>query len=58
MLTTRIYRAARPASEALDELRARPARSSARAASAALERILPLEGLDEQGRPQRVLAAS
>ena len=46
MLTTRIYRAARPLDEALTELRrGRRARSSARAASAALERILPLDAL-------------
>jgi diguanylate cyclase (GGDEF)-like protein/putative nucleotidyltransferase with HDIG domain len=58
MLTTRIYRAARPASEALDELRRASASQFCPRCVAALERILPLEGLDEQGRPQRVLAAS
>jgi diguanylate cyclase (GGDEF)-like protein/putative nucleotidyltransferase with HDIG domain len=58
MLTTRIYRAARPASEALDELRRASASQFCPRCVSALERILPLEGLDEQGRPQRVLAAS
>ena len=58
MLTTRIYRAARPASEALDELRRASSSQFCPRCVTALERILPLEGVDEQGRPQRVLAAS
>ena len=58
MLTTRIYRAARPAAQALDELRRASGSQFCPRCVAALERILPLEGVDEQGRPQRVLAAS
>ena len=58
MLTTRIYRAARPASEALDELRRAAGTQFCPRCVAALERILPLEGLDDEGARQRVLAAS
>ena len=59
MLTTRIYRAARPASEALDELRSAAGTQFCPRCVAALERILPIEGLDDedQQRPQ-VLVAS
>jgi diguanylate cyclase (GGDEF)-like protein/putative nucleotidyltransferase with HDIG domain len=57
MLTTRIYRAARPASEALDELRRAAGTQFCPRCVAALERILPIEGLDENTRP-RVLVAS
>jgi diguanylate cyclase (GGDEF)-like protein/putative nucleotidyltransferase with HDIG domain len=57
MLTTRIYRAARPASEALDELRRAAGSQFCPRCVAALERILPLEGLDDEGTRERVLAA-
>ncbi len=58
MLTTRIYRAARPASEALDELRRAAGTQFCPRCVAALERILPLEGFDDEGARKRVLAAS
>ena len=57
MLTTRIYRAARPATEALDELRRAAGSQFCPRCVAALERILPLEGLDDETR-SRVLVAS
>jgi diguanylate cyclase (GGDEF)-like protein/putative nucleotidyltransferase with HDIG domain len=57
MLTTRIYRAARPATEALDELRRAAGTQFCPRCVAALERILPLEGLDDETRT-RVLVAS
>jgi diguanylate cyclase (GGDEF)-like protein/putative nucleotidyltransferase with HDIG domain len=58
MLTTRIYRAARPATEALDELRHAAGTQFCPRCVAALERILPLEGLDDEGTRARVLVAS
>jgi diguanylate cyclase (GGDEF)-like protein/putative nucleotidyltransferase with HDIG domain len=58
MLTTRIYRAARPASEALDELRRAAGSQFCPRCVAALERILPLEGLDDGDARIRVLVAS
>ena len=58
MLTTRIYRAARPASEALDELRQAAGSQFCPRCVAALERILPLEGLDDGDARPRVLVAS
>jgi len=58
MLTTRIYRAARPASEALDELRRAAGTQFCPRCVAALERILPIEGLDDEDRRPRVLVAS
>ncbi len=59
MLTTRIYRAARPAGEALDELRRAAGSQFCPRCVAALERILPLEGIDDGGKAhERVLAAS
>jgi diguanylate cyclase (GGDEF)-like protein/putative nucleotidyltransferase with HDIG domain len=58
MLTTRIYRAARPASEALDELRRAAGSQFCPRCVAALERILPLEGLDDGDARTRVLVAS
>jgi len=57
MLTTRIYRAARPAAEALDELRRATGTQFCPRCVTALERILPLEGLDAETR-SRVLVAS
>jgi diguanylate cyclase (GGDEF)-like protein/putative nucleotidyltransferase with HDIG domain len=58
MLTTRIYRAARPASEALDELRRAAGTQFCPRCVAALERILPLEGMDDGEQRPRVLVAS
>jgi diguanylate cyclase (GGDEF)-like protein/putative nucleotidyltransferase with HDIG domain len=57
MLTTRIYRGARPASEALEELRQAAGSQFCPRCVSALDRILPLEGLDGNTRP-RVLVAS
>ena len=51
MLTTRIYRAARPAAEALQELRRSAGSQFCPRCVTALERILPLENL--QGDPNR-----
>jgi diguanylate cyclase (GGDEF)-like protein/putative nucleotidyltransferase with HDIG domain len=58
MLTTRIYRAARPASEALEELRRAAGTQFCPRCVAALERILPIEGLDDEDTRPRVLVAS
>jgi diguanylate cyclase (GGDEF)-like protein/putative nucleotidyltransferase with HDIG domain len=58
MLTTRIYRAARPATEALEELRRAAGTQFCPRCVAALERILPIEGFDDEGTRPRVLAAS
>ena len=49
MLTTRIYRAARPAAEALAELRRAAGTQFCPRTVTALERILPVEGLDGIG---------
>jgi diguanylate cyclase (GGDEF)-like protein/putative nucleotidyltransferase with HDIG domain len=51
MLTTRIYRAARPAAEALEELRSSAGTQFCPRCVGALERILPLETL--AGDPER-----
>jgi diguanylate cyclase (GGDEF)-like protein/putative nucleotidyltransferase with HDIG domain len=53
MLTTRIYRAARPAEEALDELRSATGKQFCPRTVAALERILANEGLDGVGDGRR-----
>src|SRR3954449_6517346 len=58
MLTTRIYRAARPAGEALDELRRAAGSQFCPRCVAALERILPLEGLDDEGTREPALASA
>jgi diguanylate cyclase (GGDEF)-like protein/putative nucleotidyltransferase with HDIG domain len=58
MLTTRIYRAARPATEALEELRRAAGTQFCPRCVAALERILPIEDVDDEEARQRVLAAS
>jgi diguanylate cyclase (GGDEF)-like protein/putative nucleotidyltransferase with HDIG domain len=58
MLTTRIYRAARPASEALDELRRAAGSQFCPRCVTALERILPIEGIDGEDTRPRVLVAS
>jgi diguanylate cyclase (GGDEF)-like protein/putative nucleotidyltransferase with HDIG domain len=56
MLTTRIYRAARPAQEALDELRRAAGSQFCPRCVTALERILPLEAPELEAAP--LLAAS
>ena len=57
MLTTRIYRAARPASEALEELRRAAGTQFCPRCVSALERILPLEALDAKPTT-KILVAS
>jgi diguanylate cyclase (GGDEF)-like protein/putative nucleotidyltransferase with HDIG domain len=56
MLTTRIYRAARPAAEALDELRHAAGSQFCPRCVAALERVLPLDAEAEE--PSALLVAS
>jgi len=58
MLTTRIYRAARPASEALGELRNAAGTQFCPRCVTALERILPLDGFAHDVARRPVLAAS
>jgi len=59
MLTTRIYRAARPAAEALQELRASAGTQFCPRCVGALERILPLETLErDDDRPRLSAVAS
>jgi diguanylate cyclase (GGDEF)-like protein/putative nucleotidyltransferase with HDIG domain len=60
MLTTRIYRAARPAAEALGELRRAAGTQFCPRCVSALERILPVERIDEEQkrRPRHAVAAS
>jgi diguanylate cyclase (GGDEF)-like protein/putative nucleotidyltransferase with HDIG domain len=58
MLTTRIYRAARPAAEALQELRASAGTQFCPRCVGALERILPLEALEREGERPRLSVAS
>jgi HD-GYP domain-containing protein (c-di-GMP phosphodiesterase class II) len=59
MLTTRIYRAARPLDEALAELRRAATSQFCPRCVAALERILPLDGLsDEPSARPKLLAVS
>jgi diguanylate cyclase (GGDEF)-like protein/putative nucleotidyltransferase with HDIG domain len=60
MLTTRIYRAARPAAEALQELRSSAGTQFCPRCVSALERILPLETLehdDDRDRPRLSVAS-
>jgi HD-GYP domain-containing protein (c-di-GMP phosphodiesterase class II) len=57
MLTTRIYRAARPAVDALAELRRAAGTQFCPRCVGALERILPIARLDEEGS-RRALAVS
>jgi diguanylate cyclase (GGDEF)-like protein/putative nucleotidyltransferase with HDIG domain len=57
MLTTRIYRAARPAAEALSELRRAAATQFCPRCVSALQRILPVEGVESADAPP-VAAAS
>jgi HD-GYP domain-containing protein (c-di-GMP phosphodiesterase class II) len=59
MLTTRIYRAARPAAEALQELRQAAGTQFCPRCVSALERILPLESLQsDTDRARLTLVAS
>jgi diguanylate cyclase (GGDEF)-like protein/putative nucleotidyltransferase with HDIG domain len=58
MLTTRIYRAARPAREAMDELKHSAGTQFCPRCVAALERILPPELLVDDNVRQALLAAS
>jgi diguanylate cyclase (GGDEF)-like protein/putative nucleotidyltransferase with HDIG domain len=58
MLTTRIYRAARPAREAMDELKRSAGSQFCPRCVNALERILPPELLEDEHARQAVLAAS
>jgi HD-GYP domain-containing protein (c-di-GMP phosphodiesterase class II) len=58
MLTTRIYRAARPAAEALDELRRASGSQFCPRVVTALERILPVEGLESEAPQPRMAAAA
>ena len=58
MLTTRIYRAARPAPEALDELRRAAGTQFCPRVVTALERILPVDGIGHELERPRALAAS
>jgi HD-GYP domain-containing protein (c-di-GMP phosphodiesterase class II) len=59
MLTTRIYRAARPPAEALSELKRASGSQFCPRCVGALERILPVESLEERHRaePIELLAA-
>ena len=57
MLTTRIYRAARPAAEALAELRRAAGTQFCPRCVGALERILPLDSLDSDADRQPVSVA-
>jgi HD-GYP domain-containing protein (c-di-GMP phosphodiesterase class II) len=54
MLTTRIYRAARPAAEALEELRRAAGTQFCPRCVSALERILPLESLQSDADKARL----
>jgi diguanylate cyclase (GGDEF)-like protein/putative nucleotidyltransferase with HDIG domain len=58
MLTTRIYRAARPAREAMEELKSSAGSQFCPRCVAALERILPPELLEDETARQAMLAAS
>jgi HD-GYP domain-containing protein (c-di-GMP phosphodiesterase class II) len=57
MLTTRIYRAARPAAEALLELRRAAGTQFCPRCVSALERILPLDALQPPERPPIAVAS-
>jgi diguanylate cyclase (GGDEF)-like protein/putative nucleotidyltransferase with HDIG domain len=58
MLTTRIYRAARPAKEAMEELKRSAGSQFCPRCVAALERILPPELLGDESARRELLAAS
>ena len=56
MLTTRNYRAARPAAEALEELRQAAGSQFCPRCVAALERILPVEEREPVAMPREAVA--
>jgi HD-GYP domain-containing protein (c-di-GMP phosphodiesterase class II) len=56
MVTTRIYRAARPVDDALDELREGAGTQFCPRCVAALERLVETDGLGTYGIRMRVLA--
>ena len=58
MLTTRIYRAARPAQEAMEELKRAAGSQFCPRCVAALERILPPELIDDETARRQLLAVS
>ncbi len=58
MLTTRIYRAARPAAEALGELRRAAGTQFCPRTVSALERILPVDGVEHDEPRDEVLATA
>ena len=58
MLTTRIYRAARPAIEAMDELKRAAGTQFCARCVEALERVLPPEILADEAARHQLLAAS
>jgi diguanylate cyclase (GGDEF)-like protein/putative nucleotidyltransferase with HDIG domain len=58
MLTTRIYRAARPADEALEELRRGSGGQFCPRCVSALERLLQTESADERESPGQLLASA
>jgi HD-GYP domain-containing protein (c-di-GMP phosphodiesterase class II) len=58
MLTTRIYRAARPADEALEELRRGSGSQFCPRCVAALERLLHTDARDEHTSPGQLLATA
>ena len=58
MLTTRIYRAARPALEAMDELKRAAGSQFCPRCVGALERVLPPEILTNEAARHQLLAAS
>ena len=58
MLTTRIYRAARPLEEALEELRGATGTQFCPRTVSALERILPLESLRDDAPARRSCSRS
>ena len=58
MLTTRIYRAARPAAEAMDELKRSAGNQLCPRCVDALERVLPADILADEAARHQLLAAS
>jgi HD-GYP domain-containing protein (c-di-GMP phosphodiesterase class II) len=58
MLTTRIYRAARPADEALEELRRGSGSQFCPRCVSALERLLRTEESDETRPPSKLIATA
>ena len=58
MLTTRIYRAARPAAEALQEARRAAGTQFCPRCVTALERILPIESLESENDRERLSAVA